>query len=163
MRRRDVWHAHSMTPVTDGDARPALHQDSLVLLDGSSALPRDVLGNRGVGTKVMRSLGLPVPPAFCIDTKVCAAYLAGDGGALDRVWPDVLEKLRWLESETGRSFGRGPRPLLLSVRSGAAQSMPGMLDTVLDLGIDDAVQEALASHITQESAADTRTRFDAMY
>jgi pyruvate,orthophosphate dikinase len=153
-----------MRPVTDGDARPALREDSLVLLDGSSALPREVLGNKGFGINMMRSLGLPVPPAFCLDTKVCAAYLAGDEGALDRVWPDVLEKLRWLEGETGRTFGRGPRPLLLSVRSGAAQSMPGMLDTVLDLGIDDAVQEALATaHASTTFAADTRFRFDTMY
>src|SRR3978361_2274801 len=163
MRGRDVWHAHSMRPVTDGDARPALREDSLVLLDGSSALPREVLGNKGFGINMMRSLGLPVPPAFCLDTKVCAAYLAGDEGALDRVWPDVLEKLRWREGETGRTFGRGPRPLLLSVRSGAAQSMPGMLDTVLDLGINDEVHQSLAAHTTPEFAADTRSRFQSMY
>jgi pyruvate,orthophosphate dikinase len=127
-------------------------------------LPREVLGNKGFGINLMRSLGLPVPPAFCLDTEVCAAYLAGDERVLDGVWPDVLEKLGWLESETARTFGRGPRPLLLSVRSGAAQSMPGMLDTVLDLGIDDAVEQALAvAHGSAAFAADTRSRFDAMY
>ena len=68
-----------------------------------------------------------------------------------------------VERETSRSFGRGPRPLLLSVRSGAALSMPGMLDTVLDLGIDDAVHLALASENSEEFAADTRSRFDVVY
>jgi pyruvate,orthophosphate dikinase len=137
--------------------------DSVALLDGSCRLSREALGNKAQGINVMRGLGLPVPPAFCITTEVCAAFLAGDERALDRVWHAVLVRLRWLERETSRTFGRGPRPLLLSVRSGAAQSMPGMLDTVLDLGINDAVHEALASHITPEFAADTRTRFDSMY
>ncbi|HEV7420515.1 MAG TPA: pyruvate, phosphate dikinase, partial [Mycobacterium sp.] len=135
----------------------------MALLDGTCRLSRDALGNKAHGINLMRRLGLPVPPAFCLVTDVCASYLAGDERALDRVWPDVLDRLRWLESETSRTFGRGPRPLLLSVRSGAAQSMPGMLDTVLDLGIDDAVQQALGSHASPEFAADTCSRFRAMY
>jgi pyruvate,orthophosphate dikinase len=143
--------------------RQTIESESLALLDGSCRLPMEALGNKAHGINLMRGLGLPVPPAFCITTEVCAAFLAGDERALDLVWHAVLERLAWLERETSRTFGRGPRPLLLSVRSGAAQSMPGMLDTVLDLGINDAVHEALASHITQEFAADTRTRFDAMY
>jgi pyruvate,orthophosphate dikinase len=143
--------------------RQTIDSESLAVLDGSCRLSREALGNKAHGVNLMRSLGLPVPPAFCITTEVCAAFLAGDERALDRVWHAVLERLAWLERETARTFGRGPRPLLLSVRSGAAQSMPGMLDTVLDLGINDAVHEALASHITREFAADTRTRFDAMY
>jgi pyruvate,orthophosphate dikinase len=103
----------------------------------------------------MRSMGLPVPPALCLPT--------GDDRVLDQLWPDVLEGLRWLEHETSRTFGRGPRPLLVSVRSGAAQSMPGMLDTVLDMGIDEAVYQALATHASAEFAADTRARFESMY
>jgi pyruvate,orthophosphate dikinase len=138
-------------------------RDSVALLDGSCRLSREALGNKAHGINLMRGLGLPVPPAFCITTEVCAAFLAGDERVLDRVWHDVLDRLAWLERETSRTFGRGSRPLLLSVRSGAAQSMPGMLDTVLDLGINDAVHEALASHITPEFAADTLTRFVAMY
>ena len=138
-------------------------RDSVALLDGSCEWSRESLGNKAHGINLMRGLGLPVPPAFCITTAVCAALLAGDERVLDRVWHAVLDRLAWLERETSRTFGRGPRPLLLSVRSGAAQSMPGMLDTVLDLGINDAVHEALALHISPEFAADTRTRFDAMY
>jgi pyruvate,orthophosphate dikinase len=153
----------AMTRAIGDDARPSRGPGSVALLDGESRLPREILGNKGFGINLMRSLGLPVPPAFCLTTEVCAALLAGQEHALDRVWPDVLDKLRWLEDETSRTFGRGPRPLLLSVRSGAAQSMPGMLDTVLDLGIDDAVDQALAMHTSVEFAADTRSRFEAMY
>ncbi|MCW2731935.1 MAG: pyruvate phosphate dikinase [Mycobacterium sp.] len=152
-----------MTRVTGGDARTGLGQDGVVLLDGSCEMSREALGSKGFGINLMRFHGLPVPPAFCLPTDVCAAWLAGDDHALDARWPDVLDKLQWLERETARTFGRGPRPLLLSVRSGAARSMPGMLDTVLDLGIDDAVHEALAVHASPEFAADTRTRFESMY
>ena len=138
-------------------------RDAVVPLDGRSRLPREALGNKGFGLNLMRAGGLPVPPAFCLVTDVCSAFLAGDEGILDRVWPDVLAGVRGLERETSRSFGRGPRPLLLGVRSGAALSMPGMLDTVLDLGFDDAVHLALASQNSEEFAADTRSRFGAMY
>jgi pyruvate,orthophosphate dikinase len=149
--------------VTGDDVVRALGEEPVVLLDGNARGSRKALGNKGFGIDVMRGLGLPVPPAFCLSTGVCAALLAGDGHVLDRVWPDVLDKLRWLEAETSRTFGRGPRPLLLSVRSGAAQSMPGMLDTVLDLGINDEVHRALAAQATPEFAADTRSRFQTMY
>lgn len=136
---------------------------TVVLLDGSSQLPREALGNKGFGINLMRSLGLPVPPAFCLPIDVFAAWSAGDESVLDPLWPAVLEGLRWVERETSRTFARGPRPLLLSVRSGAAQSMPGMLDTVLDLGIDDAVYDALAANASVEFATDTWARFETMY
>ncbi|ODR27597.1 pyruvate, phosphate dikinase [Mycolicibacterium porcinum] len=142
---------------------PDLEQDYVVLLDGSASESRNTLGNKAFGINLMRGLGLPVPPAFCITTDVCAALMAGDEQILDRIWPDVVDKLGWLETETSRTFGHGPRPLLVSVRSGAAQSMPGMLDTVLDLGIDDAVQRSLAAHTSPGFAADTRSRFQTMY
>jgi pyruvate,orthophosphate dikinase len=129
---------------------------TVVQLDGNCRLRREELGNKGFGINAMRSLGLPVPPAICLITELSASGLAG-------AWSGVLDGLRWLESETGRTFGAGPRPLLLSVRSGAAQSMPGMLDTVLDLGIDDAVYAALAAESSAEFAADTRGRFESMY
>src|ERR1700760_1188601 len=136
---------------------------TVVLLYGSSQLPRLVLGNKGFGINQIRSLGLPVPPAFCVTTDVCAQWLSGNEHALERLWPNVIEGLGWLEHETSRTFGSGPRPLLVSVRSGAAQSMPGMLDTVLDLGIDDAVHDALAAESAAAFALDTRGRFIRMY
>jgi len=137
--------------------------EPVVLLDGTSSLPRNVLGNKGYGINAMRREGLPVPPAFCITTEVCARYFQNPEATHLAIREPVREKLRWLESETSRTFGTGPRPLLVSVRSGAALSMPGMLDTVLDLGIDDAVEAALAELHTPEFASDSRRRFCEMY
>jgi pyruvate,orthophosphate dikinase len=135
----------------------------VVLLDGSKDLPREVLGNKGYGINAMRRHGLPVPPAFCITTEVCAAFFADPRHTLDRIWSDVLDRLGWLERETSRTFGRGRRPLLVSVRSGAAQSMPGMLDTVLNLGMNETVEQALGLAVTPHFARDTRGRFEDMY
>jgi pyruvate, orthophosphate dikinase len=143
---------------TTGEAHP-----SVVTLDGRACLPREVLGNKGYGIDAMRRQGLPVPPAFCITTEVCPRFFENPRRCLDDIWGDVRDKMGWLEGETSRSFGHGPRPLLVSVRSGAAQSMPGMMDTVLDLGIDDAVEDALAGAGSVEFARDTRTRFIDMY
>lgn len=135
----------------------------VALLDGTSRLGREILGNKGLGINTMRRHGLPVPPAFAITTPVCAQFFADPEHAVDTIWDDVLEKMRWLEQETSRTFGRGARPLLVSVRSGAAQSMPGMLDTVLDLGMDDAVERALSEATGPGFARDTRDRFRHMY
>ena len=135
----------------------------VMLLDGNAGLPRETLGNKGYGIDAMRGHGLPVPPAFCLTTEVCAQFFADPQRCLDGIWDEVREKMGWLERQTSRTFGRGPRPLLVSVRSGAAQSMPGMLDTVLDLGMDDAVEDALAAVSSAEFAADTRSRFVHMY
>jgi pyruvate, orthophosphate dikinase len=135
----------------------------VVTLDGGAGLPRMVLGNKGYGIDAMRRQGLPVPPAFCITTEACARFFTDPGRCLDDIWNDVRDKMGWLEVETARTFGHGPRPLLVSVRSGAAQSMPGMMDTVLDLGMDDAVEHALAAAGSAEFARDTRERFSDMY
>jgi pyruvate,orthophosphate dikinase len=89
--------------------------------------------------------------------------LADPKHTLDAIWDAVLQAMTWLEAECDRTFGRGPRPLLVSVRSGAVESMPGMLDTVLDLGIDDDVRDALAASFTPTFADDTRERFRRMY
>jgi pyruvate, orthophosphate dikinase len=112
---------------------------------------------------MMRRNGLPVPPAFCVTTEVGARYRAEPGTTLDAIWVDVLDAMRTLEAATSRTFGRGPRPLLISVRSGAAVSMPGMMDTLLDLGITDAVEEALAVEAGADFARDTRRRFTDWY
>lgn len=81
---------------------------------------------------------------------------------MDAIWDDVLDRMGWLETQTSRTFGRGPNPLLVSVRSGATQSMPGMMDTILDLGINDDVEQALAAG-DPTFARDTRRRFCDMY
>lgn len=135
----------------------------VVLLDGTAGLPREVLGNKGYGIDAMRRHGLPVPPAFGITTDTCAQYFTDPEHTLDGIWDDVRDRMAWLERETSRTFGCGPRPLLVSVRSGAAQSMPGMLDTVLNLGMDDTVETALARASSPKFARDTRDRFRHMY
>ncbi|MFZ0230132.1 MAG: pyruvate, phosphate dikinase [Mycobacterium sp.] len=136
---------------------------SVVLLDGTTDLSREILGNKGYGINAMHRNSLPVPPAFAITTPVCDLYFADPDGAVDTIWAEVLDHMSWLEQQTSRTFGGGSRPLLVSVRSGAAQSMPGMLDTVLDLGINDTVAAALGGACTPEFARDTRDRFRRMF
>jgi pyruvate,orthophosphate dikinase len=131
----------------------------VVLLNGDASHPPEILGHKGHGIDMMRRNGLPVPPAFCITTEVGTRYLVEPETTIDAIWDDVLDGMRQLESATSRTFGQGPRPLLVSVRSGAAVSMPGMMDTVLDLGINDTVERALAAEGTAEFARDTRRRF----
>ena len=135
----------------------------MVLLNGDAGYPRELLGNKGHGIDTMRRQKLPVPPAFCITTEVGLKYLAEPRSTMDAIWEGVLDGISWLEAETSRTFGRGPHPLLVSVRSGAVESMPGMMDTILDLGINDAVEQALAAPDAQAFARDTRQRFTRMY
>jgi pyruvate, orthophosphate dikinase len=135
----------------------------VVLLDGTANHPRELLGNKGHGIEAMRRHNLPVPPAFCITTEVGLRYLADPAATIDAIWADVLHRMNWLEAQTARTFGRGPRPLLVSVRSGATQSMPGMMDTILDLGMNDDVEHALAAADAAAFAHDTRERFHRMY
>jgi pyruvate,orthophosphate dikinase len=131
----------------------------VLLLDGGASYPPEILGHKGHGIDMMRRNGLPVPPAFCITAEVGARYLTQPKATIDAIWDDVLDGMRLLEAATSRTFGRGPHPLLVSVRSGAAVSMPGMMDTVLNVGINDAVGQALAAEGTAGFARDTRGRF----
>ena len=135
----------------------------VIALDGTADLSREVLGNKGFGINLMRKYAVSVPPAFCITTQVCHQYFADPDATMSEVWNQVLDMLGWLEQQTGRTFGRGPRPMLVSVRSGAAQSMPGMLDTVLNIGINDGVEASLAVSSTERFARDSRQRLHDMY
>ena len=144
-------------------ARGGTPPNTVVLLNGEANHPREILGNKGHGIDTMRRHNLPVPPAFCITTEVGVRYLTQPGPTIDAIWGDVVARIGWLETETSRTFGRGPHPLLVSVRSGATQSMPGMMDTILDLGMNDAVERALAASSSPEFAHDTRRRFTNMY
>jgi pyruvate,orthophosphate dikinase len=118
--------------------------DRVVVLDGSAVPDREVVGGKGRSIAEMLSLGLPVPPAFCLPIEECRRFLAGDGELEEETWRSVLAGVAYVEERLGRRFGDPARPLLVSVRSGAAVSMPGMMDTVLNLGITDEVEEALA-------------------
>jgi pyruvate,orthophosphate dikinase len=107
----------------------------------------------------IRAAGLPTPPAFTITVDACKQYFEGADELMARVWPQIRAGISWLEAESGHTFGRGPVPLLVSVRSGAPASMPGMMDTVLNLGINDEVEQILAEKCGPRFASDTHQRF----
>src|SRR5438067_5125170 len=113
--------------------------------DEPSGGGRDLLGGKGVGLAEMTQMGVPVPAGFTITTDACRAYMSNGKafpGALDG---EIDEHLRTLEQKTGKRFGDAADPLLVSVRSGAAVSMPGMMDTILNLGLNDEALEGLAA------------------
>jgi len=123
----------------------------------------DRLGGKGAGLARMTQDGLRVPPGYIVSTDACRRYLA-DGAMPDGLADEVLAQLAALEERSGKTFGSGPMPLLVSVRSGAPISMPGMMDTILDLGLgrDAAVALAKASGDTR-FMAELVARFHAMY
>ncbi len=105
---------------------------------------RELLGGKGIGLAEMTELGLPVPAGFTITTDACRAYMVS-GDLPDGLTAEVQTHIRTLEEKTGRRFGDHDDPLLVSVRSGAAISMPGMMDTILNLGLNDEAVEGLAA------------------
>ena len=124
---------------------------------------RDLIGGKAWSVARMLSLGLNTPPAFVVTTDACAAYLSG-GDLPPGLEAEILAGVTWLESATQRNFGGGPRPLLVSVRSGAPISMPGMMDTVLNLGINDATESALCAECGDPAfARDVHRRFLDLY
>ncbi len=132
-------------------------------LAGGEPPSRDLIGGKAWSVARMQALGLMVPPAFVITTRACAAYL-GDGNLPRGLADEMAKGIAWLEAQTGRRFGGGPRPLLVSVRSGAPISMPGMMDTVLNLGSTDATEAALAAECGDPRfARDTHRRFIDLY
>jgi len=104
---------------------------------------RGLLGGKGANLAEMARLGVPVPPGFTITTEACNTYLAAGGELPDGLWEQALAALRTMEHKTGKRFGDPESPLLVSCRSGAKFSMPGMMDTVLDLGLNDEVTEGM--------------------
>jgi len=106
---------------------------------------RELLGGKGVGLAEMTQLGVPVPAGFTITTDACRAYMRNGQQLPDGLAPEIDEHLNALERKTGKRFGDTSDPLLVSVRSGAAISMPGMMDTILNLGLNDEAVEGLAS------------------
>jgi pyruvate, orthophosphate dikinase len=104
---------------------------------------RDLLGGKGVGLAEMTQLGIPVPAGFTITTDACRAYMAS-GGGVEGLDEEIAEHIERLEEHTGKRFGDDADPLLVSVRSGAAVSMPGMMDTILNVGLSDESVAGLA-------------------
>jgi len=129
-----------------------------------SAKMRDLLGGKGAGAAEMTRAGMPVPPGFTITTEACRAYLANKGKFPPGMWEQTTTALNTLERKTGKKFGDPNNPLLVSVRSGAKFSMPGMMDTVLNLGLNEETTRGLAKLTSDERfALDARRRFVQMF
>ena len=125
---------------------------------------RELLGGKGANLAEMAKLGLPVPPGFTITTEVCTAYYENDQAYPDTLKAQVEASLAKLEKAVGKAFGDPANPLLVSVRSGARASMPGMMDTVLNLGLNDVTAEGLAKLSgDRRFAYDSYRRFIQMY
>ena len=125
---------------------------------------RNLLGGKGANLAEMSSLGLPVPPGFTITTEVCTYFYAHDKSYPKELKERVAAALRQVEERVGARFGDQANPLLVSVRSGARASMPGMMDTVLNLGLNDATVLGLAKKSGDERFAyDSYRRFIQMY
>ena len=110
--------------------------------EGDSSM-RDLLGGKGAGLAEMTKAGLPVPPGFTITTEACNDYFAASEELPAGLWEDTLAAVAQVEELTGKGFGDAANPLLVSVRSGAKFSMPGMMDTVLNLGLNEETLQGL--------------------
>ncbi|MDE1904814.1 MAG: pyruvate, phosphate dikinase, partial [Alphaproteobacteria bacterium] len=125
---------------------------------------RNLLGGKGAGLAEMSNLGLPVPPGFTITTEVCTFFYKNDKQYPPDLRAQVDAALQNLEKRIGAAFGDAKNPLLVSVRSGARASMPGMMDTVLNLGLNDVTVEGLAKKSGDARFAyDSYRRFIQMY
>jgi pyruvate,orthophosphate dikinase len=130
--------------------------------DGTSAM-KEILGGKGAGLAEMTTIGIPVPPGFTIASNLCLHYLESNQFP-KRLRVEVENTLQRLETATGKHFGDGDNPLLVSVRSGAAVSMPGMMETILNLGLNDTTVEGLARQGNNPRFAwDSYRRFVQMY
>src|SRR5579884_1913613 len=128
------------------------------------ATMRDLLGGKGAGLAEMTRLGLPVPPGFTITTAACREYYQRGRRVPEGFWEEVREYLADLERRTGKKLGDPDNPLLVSVRSGAKFSMPGMMDTILNLGLNDQTAAGLARLTNDDRFAyDAYRRFLQMY
>jgi pyruvate,orthophosphate dikinase len=125
---------------------------------------RNLLGGKGAGLAEMTNAGLPVPPGFTITTEACNDYFAAGEQLPEGLWDDVLEAVREVERLTGKRFGDPANPLLVSVRSGARFSMPGMMDTVLNLGLNEqTLQGLIALSANERFGWDAYRRFIQMF
>ena len=131
--------------------------------DGERSM-RDTLGGKGAGLAEMTNAGLPVPPGFTISTDVCSLYYANKGRTPDTVEAEIAGHVRKLEKAAGAVLGSTTNPLLVSVRSGSKFSMPGMMDTILNLGLNDVAVEGLKARTSNgRFAFDSYRRFVQMF
>ncbi|TLX84565.1 MAG: pyruvate, phosphate dikinase, partial [Thaumarchaeota archaeon] len=122
----------------------------IYFFDEGNGKNKKLFGGKGAGLIEMTRLGLPVPPGFTITTEVCTKYYDNNKKLPRTLMPKVKKSIQKIEARTGKKFGSLQNPLLVSVRSGAAISMPGMMDTILNLGLNDQTVMGLAN--TSQSA-----------
>ena len=133
------------------------------MFNEGNASMRNLLGGKGANLAEMTNLGLPVPQGFTITTEACTQYYE-DGGISDEIIAEINEYIVKMEEITGKKFGDKENPLLVSVRSGARASMPGMMDTILNLGLNETVVETIAEKSGNARWAwDCYRRFIQMY
>jgi pyruvate,orthophosphate dikinase len=132
----------------------------IYFFDETDGITKMLLGGKGAGLAEMTRLGLPVPPGFIITTEICEKFYEAGRRLPDGLMDEVRKSIRRLEGLTGKKFGERENPLLVSVRSGSPVSMPGMMDTILNLGLNDETVEGLANQSgNPEFAWDTYWRF----
>ena len=130
----------------------------------SSFNSRDILGGKGANLAQMAKLGLPVPPGFTISTKVCDYFYKNNKKIPKKVIKQAIKEIRVIEKISKKKFGDLSNPLLISVRSGSRVSMPGMMDTILNLGLNDKTVIALKNKTSNgRFAKDSYRRFIQMY
>ena len=126
--------------------------------------PQNILGGKGINLSEMRNLGLPVPPGFTISTEVCDLFYKNKKKLNAKILKEIILEIKNIEKDTGKKFGDLKNPLLVSVRSGSRVSMPGMMDTILNLGLNDQTVLALANKTSNmRFAKDSYRRFIQMY
>jgi len=130
--------------------------------EGNKAM-KELLGGKGANLAEMASIGLSVPPGFTVSTEACQQYQDSDHKMPSGLWDEIMEGIDWVQKDMGTRLGDPEKPLLVSVRSGAAVSMPGMMDTVLNLGLNDEVVAGLAKRSGERFAYDSYRRFIDMF
>src|SRR6266542_3174985 len=149
---------------TARNAASSTDQQWVYLAEDAPASDKDLLGGKGAGLAAMTQASLPVPAAFTITTAACNAYQAAGGEFPSGLWDQTLAALKEIEKKSGRTLGDASNPLLVSVRSGARESMPGMMDTVLNLGLNDETVAGLARQTSNERFGwDAYRRFVQMF
>ena len=125
---------------------------------------KNILGGKGANLAEMARLGLPVPPGFTISSEMCSIFYKNKKKLNTKIFKEIKKELKKIELITGKRFGDNSNPLLVSVRSGSRVSMPGMMDTILNLGLNDRTVEALSKKTSNERfAKDSYRRFIQMY
>src|SRR5436189_2640501 len=154
----------AVTTKARPESRPSTQKKWVYLFEEGNKDMRDLLGGKGAGVAEMTRAGLPVPPGFTITTEACNAYYASGKRFPDGMWDQAIEALHHVEEKTGKKLGDVKNPLLVSVRSGAKFSMPGMMDTVLNLGLNPQTLEGLARLTSDRRfALDAYRRFIQMF